>query len=146
EGTSVSPLEMVGQDYAHYYRFAEVYHGKKLIPNPAANNDTRPDQRYIYGGDPVPFDPTGVYPVPTNPKAARYPEHSAARLACDTFNYTYTGLLKTLHTAFNGQPDQIVAAIGLMMSLKQQAKDMAAGNTAGGAHVGPSFEYQPLNP
>jgi hypothetical protein len=146
EGTSALPLEVVGDDYAHYYRFAEVYYGKKLIPNPDAGPTTPPDKQYLYGGDPVPFDETGVYAVPTNPTAAGYPAGSAARQACDTFNYNYTNLLKTLHTAFTGQPDQLDAAIGLMESLKQQAKEMMSGASTGGANVGPTFEYQPTNP
>jgi rubrerythrin len=146
EGTALSPLEEVGGDYAHYYRFAEIYHGKRLIPNPDAGPATPPDDRYLYAGPPVPFDTSGVFAVPTNPKAATYPAGSAARYACDNFNYTYTSLLKSLHATVNGQPDQLNVAIGLMMSLKQQAKDMMSGTSTGGANVGPSFEYQPVNP
>ena len=44
-----------------------------------------------------------------------------------------------------GAPDRLTDAIGLMMSLKQQAKDMAMGVISGGMPVGPSFEYQPIN-
>jgi rubrerythrin len=146
EGTALSPMEEVGGDYAHYYRFAEIYHGKRLIPNPDAGPDTRPDDRYLYAGPPLSFDQSGVYAVPTNPKAATYPAGSAARYACDNFNYTYTSLLKSLHATFNGQPAQLDVAIGLMMSLKQQAKDMMSGTNTGGASTGPSFEYQPVNP
>jgi rubrerythrin len=146
EGTAASPKEMIGQEYAHYYRFAEVYHGKKLIWNSKAGPGAPPNQQYIYGGAAVPFDQDGVYAAPTNPKAATYPAGSTERQACDTFNYTYTSLLKTLQTVFSGQPDQLDNAIGLMMSLKQQAKDMMAGNTIAGKHAGPSFEYQPVNP
>jgi hypothetical protein len=146
EGTSTSPEEVVGDDYAHYYRFTEIYHGKHLIPNPDAGPSTRPDQRYIYSGPPLPFDPSTVYAVPTNPKAANYLAGSAARTACDTFNYTYTSLLKVLHSMFNGQPQLFNSALGLMMSLKQQAKDMMSGTSTGGTSVGPSFEYQPVNP
>lgn len=146
EGTATSPLEEVGGGYAHYYRYAEIYHGKQLIPNPDAGPNTPPDDQYIYAGPPVPFDQSGVYAVPTNPKAATYPAGSAARTACDTFNYTYTSLLKVLHAMFNGQPNLFSTALGLMMSLKQQAKDMMAGTSTGGTSAGPSFEYQPVNP
>jgi hypothetical protein len=38
------------------------------------------------------------------------------------------------------------SAIGLMMSLAQQAGDMMSGSNPSGVHVGPSFEYQPLDP
>jgi hypothetical protein len=142
EGTSRSPVEKVGDDYAHYYRFAEIYHGKQLIKNPNATPTTPPDEQYIYGGLPVPFRQDGVFPLPTNPKAANYLQGSAARYACDTFNYTYTSLLRSLDDVFNGKADQLDTAIGLMMSLKVQAKDMMAGMPNPAVHVGPSFEYQ----
>jgi hypothetical protein len=147
EGTKESPLEAAGSDdVAHYYRFAEIYYGRRLIKNPAAGPDSPPDLQFIYGGAAVPLDPAGVFPVPTDPKAANYPAGSAARHACDTFNYTYTSLLKSLHDAFNGCPDKIDSAIGLMMSLKQLARDMMSGSNPNGVSVGPSFEYQPVNP
>jgi hypothetical protein len=145
EGTRAAPLEVVGAGYAHYYRFAEVFHGRLLIPNPDAGPEAPPDQRYVYGGDLVTFDPEGVLAVPTNPSLAGYPAGSLAFLACRTFNYTYTNLLKVLHVMLNGDPDRFKDAIGLMMSLKQQAKDMATGVITGGVPVGPSFEYQPIN-
>jgi hypothetical protein len=147
EGTTESPLEAPdSRTFAHYYRFAEVKHGKRLIKNPAAGPDTPPDQRFLYGGAAIPFNPAGVFAVPRDPRAANYPAGSRARHLCDTFNYTYTSLLKSLHAAFNGSPDQIDAAVGLMMSLKQQARDMMSGSNPSGPPVGPSFEYQPVNP
>lgn len=145
EGTRTTPLEGVGTDYAHYYRFAEVFHGRRLVPNPDARLDTPPGQRYVYGGDPVAFDPDGVLALPTNPTLAGYADRSLAFQACRTFNYTYTNLLKVLHVMLGGVPDRLQDAIGLMMSLKQQAQDMATGAITNGMPVGPSFEYQPIN-
>ncbi|MGC4014321.1 MAG: hypothetical protein QM755_07370 [Luteolibacter sp.] len=63
----------------------------------------------------------------------------------DNFNYTYTSLLKGLHDLFNGQPDTFRRTLGAMMSLRQQALDMMAGTNLPGP-IGPSFEYQPVNP
>jgi hypothetical protein len=37
------------------------------------------------------------------------------------------------------------SAIGLMMSLRQQAIDMASDTGTGGQQVGPSFGYRPVN-
>lgn len=146
EGTKESPMEAAtGTVVAHYYRFAEIHHGKRLIKNPDAGPDTPPDRRYAFGGPVIPFDQDGVYRVPTDPKAAIYPVGGAARQVCDTFNYTYTSLLKTLHGVFNGSPEQFGAAIGLMMSLKQQARDMMSGANPASEFVGPSFQYQPSN-
>ena len=146
EGTATSPQEVVGGDYAHYYRFAEVYHGRRLIANEDAGPNAPPDDRFIYAGAPIPFDPTGVYPIPTNPKAAMYVPGNADRRAVDLFNYTYTGMLRSLHRVFNGETAALGAAIGMMFSLRQQAMDMMLGNTTGGERVGPTFEYQLTSP
>jgi Ferritin-like len=145
EGTATTPGEIVGTDYAHYYRFAEIANGRRLIRNPAAGPSTPPDQQYIYGGDPVTFDAAQIFAVPANPTTATYPDGSPARKACVTFNYTYTSLLKCLHATFNGEPGELKAAVGIMMSLRQQAIDMMAGTTTAGTPAGPTFEWQAVN-
>jgi hypothetical protein len=144
EGTATEPVEVFGDQYAHYYRFAEIRHGRRLVPNLDADETTPPERRYLYAGDPVPFDPGGVYPVPTDPKADQYADGSADRYVCNIFNYTYSSLLKVLHSVFNGHPEHLDAGLGLMMSLEQQAKDMMSGSGTAGHSVGPSFEWQPV--
>jgi rubrerythrin len=144
EGTTQSPLDPE-HELAHYYRFAEIHHGRRLIPNPDAPPDPPPDQRYVYRGSPIPFDPAGVLPVPANPKLGDYAEGSRARYACNAFNYTYTSLLKTLHVTFNGDPGSLDAAIGLMESLKEQAMDLMTIALGPAGNAGPSFEYQPVS-
>ena len=145
EGTLTSPLEIVGADVAHYYRFAEIVHGRRLVRDPDAGPGTPPDQQYIYAGDPVSIDETAVRSAPVNPKTADYMFGSAARRACTAFNYTYTSLLRSLHATFNGAPRELKSAFGLMSSLQQQATDMMAGTATGGVPVGPSFEWQPTD-
>lgn len=142
EGTKTSPREVVGDGYAHYYRFMQIKNGRALVKNPGG---TPP---YSYSGPSIVFDPSGVYAVPTNPKLANYPAGSAQRLACNNFNYTYTSLLFALNLLFNGQgsADQLNIAIGLMMSLKGQAKAMTSGVPNPAVLAGPSFEYQPVDP
>ena len=153
EGTLTQPLEVAGRGYAHYYRFAEIANGGLLMPNPDAGPDTPPDDRYFYDrvNHPVPFDAAGVYAVPKNPKVngttpPTYPPGSVGQIANDNFNYTYTGLLKVLHQTLNGRPEQLDTAIGMMMSLRQQAMDMASGTNTSNKNIGASFEYQPVNP
>lgn len=143
EGTRKSPQAVVGGGYAHYYRFMQIKNGCRLVKQPG---ELPPEEQYAYNGAPIPFDAGGVYNAPTDPKAAQYPNGSAQRFACDNFNYTYTNLLGTLHATFNGQPNQLDAAIGLMMSLKGQAKNMMMGIPNPKVITGPSFEYCPVNP
>jgi len=140
EGTSTSPLDPE-QVLAHYYRFGEIYYGKTLIANPDPPPDAPPDQLYIYGGDPIPFDPSGVLPVMKNPTAAGYPAGSPARVACDAFNQAYTALLQQLHDTFNGDPTQLDTAIGTMYSLNGLANTVMQIEFVPGTNAGPSFEY-----
>jgi hypothetical protein len=142
EGTLTSPLEGTGYDFAHYYRFAEVVHGRRLLRNPEAGPHTPADQRYVYAGDPVPVDESAVMAAPVNPCLAGYPPGSEARRACATFNRTYRGVLKTLHATFNGTPGELNPAVDAMMSLRKQALDMLSGATTGGVPAGPTFEWE----
>jgi hypothetical protein len=142
EGTSTSPEDSDGLP-AHYYRFMQIQKGALLVPAPGK---TPP---WAYAGAAVPFDPTGVYAIPTNPALPPgYPAGSVQAFANDNFNYTYTNLLRSLHALFNGDigQGQMNRAIGLMMSLKGQAKAMMAGIPDPAVLTGPSFEYQPVNP
>ncbi|MEP7217676.1 MAG: ferritin-like protein [Bacteroidota bacterium] len=151
EGTRESPLDPQ-DELAHYYRYAEIYHGKQLIPNPTAPPDTPYDQKYLYGGDPIPFDPDGIWPTMKNPKRRDYsvdstnPAIKKANYANTTFNYTFTSLLKSLHATFNGAPDTLASGIGLMESLREQALDIVMIDLGNGTHAGPTFQYQPTNP
>lgn len=143
EGTTKSPLEVVGNGYAHYYRYMQIKEGHLLEPT---GGGPAPKDEYAYDGPTVPFDTSGVYPAPTNP--GPYPPGSAQALANDNFNYTYTSLLHALHALFNGTATsaQMNVAIGLMMSLKGQAKAMMSGVPNPAVVAGPTFEYQSTNP
>lgn len=145
EGTTVSPLDEQGE-LAHYFRFAEIVNGRRLVPVPNPPPDTPPEGRYGYSGAPIPFDPAGVRPAPTSPKAGDHGPGTAMRRACDTFNFTYTSLLRALHATVNGAPETLDAAIGLMESCKLQAIELMALPAVDGRTAGPSFEYQPTNP
>ena len=145
EGTSTSPEEIIGTDYAHYYRYLQIQKGFFLVPVP---NPPSPQQAYAYAGAPIPFDPAGVYALPTNPALTPYPAGTAQAFANNNFNYTYTSLLAALHGLVNGSAtqEQMNIAIGLMMSLKGQAKAMTSGIPNPALVTGPSFEYLPVNP
>ncbi|MBX9813374.1 MAG: ferritin-like protein [Sphingomonas sp.] len=143
EGTSNSPLEIVGSGYAHYYRYMQIQKGHLLVPTSGGPD---PADDYAYSGAPVPFDASGVYAVPTNP--GPYAPGTIAAFANDNFNYTYTALLGAIHQLVNGDAttNQFNRALGLMMSLKGQAKAMMAGIPDPSVLTGPSFQYQPVNP
>jgi hypothetical protein len=135
QGTAGSPTTASGE-LAHYYRFAEIYHGRELVQNP----DGSPS--WAYDGPPISFDPRGVLPIVSNPKASDYPVGSASRTKCDAFNATYTVLLHDLHAAFNGTPERLNDAIVGMFTLNEQAADVMSVQLGDGTNAGPSFEYQ----
>jgi rubrerythrin len=141
EGTRLTPEDGVGE-VAHYYRFMQIQRGHLLVSAPGQT------PQWAYSGAPVHFDSSGVYPLPSNPGVRGYPASSIQSFANDNFNYTYTSLLGVLHGLFNGatEADQMNRAMGLMMSLKGQARAMTAGIPDPSVFTAPSFQYQPLNP
>lgn len=141
EGTDTSPEERYGTGFAHYYRFGEIVNGKQLIPNKDYKRTDPPDRKYVYGGDPVPFDQSKVFPIRADPNGGG---RMLAIRANDAFNYDYTTVLKTLHDGFNGKPGVIDGAIGAMFSLRQQAIEMMSGESTNGEQVGPTFEWMPF--
>jgi hypothetical protein len=142
EGTSTSPLDQEGE-LAHYYKFAEIWHGKRLVPV----KDPKPGEPdYAYAGAPIHLHPAGIWPAVPDPHRGLYPKGSAVAHANDTFNYTYTALLKTLHATFNGHPDQFGTSVGVMESMKEQALALMSMEIMKDLTAGPTFEYQPLNP
>ncbi len=131
EGTSTDPFQSPG-DPAHYYKFSEIWHGRKIVRTP---------EGYAYRGEVVPFDPAGVYPMKPNPKIADFPEGTQARTRIEQYAYSYSSLLNALHRAFNGQPETIDTAIGVMYELKVQAVALMQTMLADGQTAGPSYEY-----
>lgn len=135
QGTGDSPTTASGE-LAHYYRFAELYHGKGLVQDPQGSPS------WAYDGPPIPFDPAGVLPLVSNPKASEYPVNSEARGKCEAFNVTYTLMLHDLQAAFNGTPEKLNDAIVGMFTLNDRAADLMTVQLGDGTRAGPSFEYQ----
>jgi ferritin-like protein len=150
EGTSSSPFFPDGDNnpandrLAHYYKFAELVRGRiKRNQNPPPN--PTPEDLYFYdANDRVPFNAALVLPVRANPRASDFAEGSAARVAIDRFNRTYTRMLGLLDAAFNVDPDRLDDAIGVMKpDLRNAAQTLMAIPLDDGSRPGPSFEYLP---
>lgn len=141
EGTTIDPFvnpdDTMTSEPAHYYRFQEIVKGKKLVKDPKAKSG------YSYSGDPIPFNNKLIPNMRANPKMDDYPIDSLAYVNSKLFNYSYTSLLNSLHRAFNGEPEQINAAMGLMFSVRLYAlKLLAIAEPNNPGYVaGPSFEY-----
>ncbi|MGB5715251.1 MAG: ferritin-like protein [Waterburya sp.] len=138
-----SPLDPENQP-AHYYRFAQIVKGGRLVSDPENPGG------FVYDlNQPINLDAEKIYPLIANSKAAMYEEGSRERRLVNQFNYSYTNLLNGLHKTFNGNPDYLNTTIGLMYELKLQAQEMAETEISAGSNTGkrvaPSFEYQLLN-
>ena len=124
---------------AHYYRFQEIVKGKKLVKNPKTKSG------YSYSGDPIVFNDKLIPNMKENPKMSDYPVDSLAYVNSRLFNFAYTDLLNSLHRSFNGEPEQINNAMGLMFSVRLYALKLLAipePNNPGYV-AGPSFEFVP---
>ncbi|MEH1899850.1 MAG: ferritin-like protein [Nostoc sp.] len=137
-----SPFDPENQP-AHYYRFAQIVKGGRLVPDPEKPGT------FVYNlNQPINLDSEKIYPLVENSKAEMYPEGSRARRLIDQFNYSYTSLLNGLHKTFNGYSDYLNTTMGVMFELKLQAQEMAEVEIKEGPNAGklvaPSFEYQLL--
>jgi rubrerythrin len=135
EGTTTSPLAGMGSQLAHYYRFAEIFHQRTLVPNKTVK------EGYSYSGAPIPFNPGGVLPMVDNPNSGIYAPRTVARVESDVFNQIYSNLLRALHITFNGQPDYLNTAIGLMYDLKLQAIKLTGISLDAATVAAPCYEY-----
>lgn len=128
--------EMFGEDieYAHYFRFNEIYHGQKYKPTDSVHDDP--------SGPPVNVDWDAVYNMQLNPKMSDLPEGSPVWQKMYDFNKTYMALLNNIHDACNGQPSLLITGVGLMYELKYKAIELMKTPLGDdGLMAGPSFEY-----
>jgi hypothetical protein len=140
EGTADAPFEEPGE-LAHYYQFAEIVNGRKLIPNPEATPSTPPSQRHIYGGAPITIA-TGILPLIDNPRSASYAIGTPERAKSDEFNRAYTRMLALLQTAFDGTPSDLQPAIDMMRDdLRPLARELVTLPLGNGRNAGPTFEF-----
>lgn len=113
EGTSTSPLvKDFGGDLAHYYKFAEIYHGSTLI---------QVKGQWQYTGDPIPFP--DVYPMAPVP-AGGYPD-PRAEVVVDlrNFNEQFAIVLSKLDSAWaNGSMQDLGMSVAAMFRLRTLAR------------------------
>jgi hypothetical protein len=136
EGTSTSPFQSP-HDPAHFYTFGSIVQGREIVVVPG----TPPT--FAYAGAPIPFDPDGVWPLRANCRIADFPRGTDARTRIEQFAYNYSSLLNALHLAFNGEPERLDAAIGLMYDLRVLAVALmqTVADPQTGLTVGPSYEF-----
>ena len=115
------------------YKYAEIVAGRHL---------ERFGDDFKYSGQPIPFDPDGVWPMIDDPNLVRYPAGSRAQTLAKQFAHSYQALLKALNRTFNGDPAYLSQAIGLMYELDLQARQLmqTPSGIKDGRNAGPSFQ------
>jgi Ferritin-like len=117
EGSKASPEETAG-DLAHYYRFGEIYHGKKFRKHPITGH-------WDFDGDVVPFP--DVWPVARVPAGGYTREQVAPQVwtLLMRFDRGFAAMMNQLHTAWTTRAtDLLDAAVGTMFGLRRPAVDL----------------------
>lgn len=134
QGEGAGPLNPdAGNELAHFYKFSEIVAGRKIVVS---------KDGFAYTGAPIPFDPEGVWPMMDDPNLSRYPAGSRAQILSLQFAQTYQAMLNALNTTFNGEPQRINDAVGLMFSLSLAARQLmeVPSGLNDGTTAGPSFQ------
>jgi hypothetical protein len=127
------PLDAVGYELAHYYRFMEIMLGRRFKTGDTPKSGPT--------GALLPVDWSAVKNMITNPQSGWYAPGSPLRNEMDSFNETWLRLLQALEQAFRGDKKRLRQAVPLMLELKQRAlglMNLPSGVTD--AMLGPSFE------
>jgi Ferritin-like len=136
EGTATTPdalLDSSHSDLAHFYRFGEIFHGKRL---------KQVDGGFDFKGDPVPLP--DCWPVAKVPPGG-YPD----RPDVQDFNQVFTAVVAGLEEAWKGEDSQenqrkLGTAVGAMghLAAKAQAimKNRLVPDDPNSQHYGPDFK------
>ncbi|HSH02584.1 MAG TPA: ferritin-like protein [Anaerolineae bacterium] len=134
EGASVLDPTEGDDELSHYYKFAEIVHGRRIVIK---------KKGFKYSGEQIPFDSDGVYPMMDDPDMAKLPVDSQAYKLSTQFNEAYLALLNGLHETFNGEPERLTDALGLMYTLDLLARRLMVtpSGRGDGTTAGPSFQW-----
>jgi Ferritin-like len=143
EGTQIAPVDPDG-DVAHYYRFEALWRGKRLV------RDTTTPAGYSFSGPPFPFDADGVWPMVVNQRLTPLDPGTEAWRRAQQFQVTFTRLLNVLQRVFDGEPDRVDVAMGVMFELKLAGQVLASQPAIGpripnGRTAGPIFQSAIVN-
>lgn len=115
EGTTSSPAEAFGDDHpAHYYAFAEIYHGRRLRKDRGS---------WQFTGAPVPFP--DARPMARVPVGGWHRPPTPVRRRLIEFDTAYTSVLDTLDMAWDSDgPGSLDVAVRAMHRLETPALEL----------------------
>ena len=134
EGASASnPIDPSTGQSAHFFRFEEIVCQHKLKYT---------ENGYSYSGDPIPFNPAGVWPMRENPSKENIIEGSECETQAKAFHRVYRNFLHVMQDMFNGQPEKMQEAVVLMESLQVHAKKVIWTPFDSTTTCGPIWDYE----
>jgi hypothetical protein len=115
EGTSESPLaEDFGGEMAHYYKYAEIFQGRRLIQVKGA---------WQYAGDPIPFP--DVYPMAPIPAGGYQDPPDEVVAGLRAFNDQFAAVLINMDSAWaTGSMSDLQRSVGAMFRLRSLARNL----------------------
>jgi hypothetical protein len=123
-------------EYAHYYRFNEIFHGKRYTPQDKPGDEP--------SGAKLEVDWNAVYNMIPNPKMKKFTAQPGLHQKALEFNELYTRLLGNLHAACNGRPQVLREGIPIMRRMQIVAVELMKEPCGSGNYTaGPSFELVP---
>jgi hypothetical protein len=117
EGSSHSPLDKQ-KEPGHFYRFAEIYHCRKI------KADADECDGFGYHGDEIEYIETDVYPLISNNRFGFMETESDSYRASLEFTNAYAALLEKLEIVFNSDPGGLDEAVHGMRVLKKLAHNV----------------------
>ncbi len=125
------------RELAHYYRFNELFVGRRYIKGDSHNSGPT--------GPKLTIDFAAVYNMKPNPVAADVADTPHLDQLSNGFITLFSKLLDQLHQAFNGEPDILVPAVTTMFSLKESALQLIRNPlpySPENYHAGPCWVYR----
>ena len=116
EGASAhSPVDQSTKQYAHFFRFEEIFCENKLEKAPDGES-------YSYTGDPIPYNPNGVWNMKDSLSVLDIEEGTVCHTQATVFHRVYRKFLRVLQDTFSGHPERVNESLQLMEVLKVHAK------------------------
>lgn len=116
EGSSTSPIDFSPDDFSHYYRFAELRAGRKIVQTPP------PDKKWIYSDTLVPFPE--VWPVADLPRGGYDLDRVTGSVIhlLDKFDDAYTTLIDDIQSTWDeGDQAIFLRSIEAMFQMQEYA-------------------------
>jgi hypothetical protein len=116
EGSSGTPVDFDPSDFSHYYRFAEIAKGRKIVLAPGKTD------QWMYGDLELPFP--DVWPTAKLPKGGydRDRMTGAVEHLLDTFDKKFTRMVDELQATWaNGDQAALWRAVEAMFAMQESA-------------------------